>query len=269
MSKRWGEYDSCETVRACYTVYPVPEAAALWCGVPREELRQELRAAVPVGEADAMSRAVLRHPYLPCLEPRIRAMHLAIDAGQLDAFRENGRRLPKGEHVAYERRHVYGLDLKEWAKAITPSERPAFLFDEVERGIHTGITQEAYQSLKAAHDAKEQNVIRANGRIRELEEEKARVEAERNSLKGMVDRMSAQLASAPPSERSETTYLNVIAGLVRLLTPSQVQDLAGARYDSQAAVIQALLAAFPARPGIAQRTLQERFAAANRSIDAS
>ena len=81
--------------------------------------------------------------------------------------------------------------------------------------------------------------------------------------------MSAQLNSAPPGERSETTYLNTIAGLVRLLTASQVQDLAGARYDSEAAVIQALLEAFPSKHGLSQRTLQERFAAANRSLDAS
>jgi hypothetical protein len=187
----------------------------------------------------------------------------------LGACRENGRRLPKGEHVAYERRHVYGLDLKEWAKAIAPSERPAFLFDEVERGIHTGITQEAYQSLKAPYDAKVQKLEKANERIRELEEDKGNVEVERNSMESMVDRTSAQLASAPPGERSETTYLNIIAGLVRLLTPSSVQDLAGARYESQATVIAALLEAFPSKPGLSQRTLQERFAAANRSIDAS
>ena len=85
----------------------------------------------------------------------------------------------------------------------------------------------------------------------------------------MVERTSAQLKSAPPGERSETTYLNIIAGLMRLLTPSPVQDLAGARYGSQAAVTQALLEAFPSKPGISQRTLRDRFAAANRSIDAS
>ena len=62
---------------------------------------------------------------------------------------------------------MYGLDVRQWAKAIAPSERPAFLFDEVERGLHTGITQEAYQSLKGAHDAKEQTLVRANARIRD------------------------------------------------------------------------------------------------------
>ncbi|CAB3793890.1 hypothetical protein LMG28614_03786 [Paraburkholderia ultramafica] len=30
MSKPW-ENDSCATVQACYNVYPVTEAAALWC----------------------------------------------------------------------------------------------------------------------------------------------------------------------------------------------------------------------------------------------
>ncbi|ALL64723.1 hypothetical protein K788_0002237 [Paraburkholderia caribensis MBA4] len=91
------------------------------------------------------------------------------------------------EHVAYERRHVYGSDLKEWAKSIAPSERPAFLFDEVERDIHPGITQETYQALKAAHDAKEQNLIRASGRIRKVEDERGRLENECCALRGMVD----------------------------------------------------------------------------------
>jgi len=267
MSKPW-ENDSCATVQACYNVYPVAEAAALWCNVPRDQVGQVLREASALNQTDALGKAILKHPYIKCLEPRIGAIHQAIDYGQLPVCRENGRRVVD-EHVAYGRRYVYGLDLKEWAKEIAPSERPAFLFDDVERGIHPGITQEVYQSLKAAHDAKEQNLTRANGRIRELEEEKTNAEAERNSLKDMVERMSAQLKSAPPGERSETTYLNIIAGLVRLLTPSPVQDLAGASYDSQAALIQALLAAFPSSPGISQRTSQERFAAANRSIDAS
>lgn len=172
------EEDSCSTIRACYSVYPVAEVAALWCGVAPEDVKQELWAAVPVGETKALSRAILRHPYLPCLEPRIRAIQLAIDSGELDVCREDGRRVPKGEHVAYERRHVYGLELKEWAKSIAPSERPAFLFDDVERGIHVGITQDVYQSLKAAHDAKEQSLVRANALIRELEDEKGRTEAE-------------------------------------------------------------------------------------------
>ncbi len=265
MSNPW-ENDSCATVQACYSIYHVPVAAALWCGVPPDQVNAELRQAVAIGQSNALSRVILRHPYIKCLEPRIRAIHQAIDEGKLAVCREDGRRVVD-DHVAYERRHVYGSDLKEWAKDIAPSERPAFLFDEIERELHPGITLETYQSLQAAHDSKERTLVRTNGRIRELEDAKANVEAERDSLKSMVERMSAQLNSAPPGERSETTYLNIIAGLVRLLTPSPVQDLAGARYDSQAALIQALLDAFPSSQGISRRTLEERFASANRSIE--
>lgn len=49
---------------------------------------------------------------------RIRAIHLAIDAGELEACRENGRRLLKGEHVAYESRHGYGRALAGTAEAM-------------------------------------------------------------------------------------------------------------------------------------------------------
>lgn len=38
------EEDSCSTIRACYSVYPVAEAAALCCGVAPEDVKQELRA---------------------------------------------------------------------------------------------------------------------------------------------------------------------------------------------------------------------------------
>lgn len=110
MKKPW-ENDSCETVQACYSVYHVPIAAALWCGVPADQVAEELRQAVQIGQSNALGRAILRHPYLKCLEPRIRAIHAAIDAGELQVCREDGRKVD--DHVAYERRHVYGLDLKE------------------------------------------------------------------------------------------------------------------------------------------------------------
>lgn len=269
MGKPWEE-DNCATMQACYSVYPVPVAAALWCGVDAADVASELTRARPIGEKNALSRATLRHPYLPCLEPRIRAMHQAIDSGELSACREDGRKLPADEHVAYERRHVYGLALKEWAKKIAPSERPPFLFDEIERGIHPAISTEAYQSLQAAHDAKVRMLEEANKRIRKLESEKTEREAERDSLRKMVDQMSAQPKVEPRlGERQETTYLNITGGLVRLLVPSEVQDLAGARYESQGALIEAMLSVFPGKSGIAKRTLEEKFAAAHRSLDAA
>ncbi|SAK54257.1 hypothetical protein AWB75_01889 [Caballeronia catudaia] len=162
MGKPW-EDDSCATVLACYSVYHVPVAAAMWCGLTADEVEKELKLARPIGEQTALARATLRHPYIKCLGPRIRAIHQAIDAGELSVCREDGRRITD-EHVGYERRHVYGLDLKEWAKKIVPSERPVFLFDEIERGVHPAISTEAYQALEAALAAKTHKLEQADAR---------------------------------------------------------------------------------------------------------
>jgi hypothetical protein len=260
MKKPW-ENDSCETVQACYSVYHVPIAAALWCGVPADQVAEELRRAVPIGQSNALGRATLRHPYLKCLEPRIRAIHAAIDAGELPTCREDGRKVD--DHVAYERRHVYGLDLKEWAKKIAPTERPTFLFDEIERNVHPAINADVYQALKAAHDAKEHKLSQANDRIRELNESKGTMESELAGLRAMVGKMGT------PGERSETTYLNIIGGLLALMLGKSPLGKPQSSFENQASIISALLAHHDGKPGIAARTLEEKFAASKRSLTAT
>jgi hypothetical protein len=41
MSDSWKE-DDCTAITALYSVYSVPQAAALWCGVNEKELQQVL-----------------------------------------------------------------------------------------------------------------------------------------------------------------------------------------------------------------------------------
>ncbi|MCA8431885.1 protein kinase [Burkholderia seminalis] len=231
-------------------------------------MNEELGRAVSIGQSNALSRAILRHPYLKCLEPRIRAIHAAIDSGMLAACREDGRKVD--EHVAYERRHVHGLALKEWAKEIAPSERPAFLFDELERDTHAGISAEAYRTLQASHEAKTHQLAEANERLREASERIALIEAERNSLRAMVDNFDAHpTASGEPSARAETTFLNIIGALLALLLGKSPAGKPHSSFASQAAVISALLAHHEGKPGISARTLEEKFAAAKRSVNAS
>lgn len=273
MKRPW-ENDSCATVQACYAVYHVPVAAALWCGVPPDQIAEELRLAEPIGQANALGRAILRHPYLKCLEPRIRAIHAAIDSGELPTCREDGRKVD--EHVAYERRHVYGLDLKEWAKKLAPTERPSFLFDEIERDVHSAISAETYRALKAAHDAKEQKLTLANERIRESEEARSRAESERDALRAMVDNLTSSLqAAGVPGERAETTYLHMIAALLEVLAKGIPDpEAVGARlgpvteFKSEAKLIAAIAAHFEGFSGLSQRNLQQKFAEAKRILGA-
>ena len=266
MERPW-KNDSCETVQACYAVYHIPVAAALWCGVPAAQVAEELSLAVPIGQSNALGKATLRHPYLKCLEPRIRAIHAAIDAGELSACREDGRKTDG--HVAYERRHVYGLELKEWAKKISPSERPTFLFDDIERNTHSAITADSYRVLQAAHDAKEHKLQQANERIRESEEAKGRAESERDSLRAAVDSLSAKLkATGLPGERAETTYLNIIAALLDCIGGALSGIEKHPSFTSEAKLIETIDRLFNGYAGLSSSTLSRKFPEARRSIQA-
>lgn len=257
MTKPW-ENDSCDTVQACYSVYHVPVAAALWCGVPANQVAEELRKAIPVGQSNALGKATLRHPYLKCLEPRIRAIHAAIDAGELPTCREDGRKVD--DHVAYGRRHVYGLDLKEWAKSIAPTERPAFLFDDIERNTHPEITADTYRALKAERDSLVSQLEKSKSDARELRNQNNEVERLNQSLQVTIEKMSV------PGERAETTYLNIIGAMLDLMLGKSPGGQSHSVFSNQSAVIQALLGYHEGKQGIAARTLEEKFAEAKRSI---
>lgn len=73
----------------------------------------------------------------------------------------------------------------------------------------------------------------------------------------------------PLTPRAETTYLNIIGGLLALMLGKSPAGKAQSVFDNQAAIISALLAHHADKPGIAQRTLEEKFAAANRSLTAT
>lgn len=97
------EIDNCGALRAHYAVFSIPQAAALWCGVPEEELEEIVAEAVQVSKT-GIGRSIWRHPAVPCLEPRSRAIAEAIEGGELPCGREDGKPVPS--FVAHERRHV-------------------------------------------------------------------------------------------------------------------------------------------------------------------
>lgn len=254
MKRPW-ETESCEHVQSYYTIYPVPVAAALWCGIPAGEVQEHLGAATEV------HRAVYRHPYIPCLEPRCRAIHEAIEKGVLPVNRENGRAAT--DHVAPERRHVTRQNLKEWIAREFPSDKPAFLFDEIERKTHAAISADAFRALQADRDAARAELEKAKAWAAETIREMDAMRGERDSLRAMVEKMSA------PGERAETTYLNIIGAMLALMLGKSPAGNPQSVFDNQAAIIAALLGHHEGKPGIAARTLEEKFAAAKRSLNAT
>lgn len=83
---------------------------------------------------------------------------------------------------------------------------------------------------------------------------------------------SAQAASKLADEgcgihaRAETTYLNIIGGLLELMLGRTPAGKPQSAFDSQAAIADALLAHYSGQPGISKRTLDEKFPQARKSI---
>ncbi|MGZ8927958.1 MAG: hypothetical protein ACXW03_05825 [Methylobacter sp.] len=263
MNEPW-KNDNCETIRAYFSYYSVPQAALLWCGVPIDRVDKELALALPISSSSEAGKSILKHPYIPCLEPRCRAIQNAIKENKLKVGRDGGRTFyMENDHVAYSRRTLTRTDLREWIAREFPNEKPAFLFDEIERSTHTAINAETFRTLQADRDALATRLEKAKKAYRNLQQEYDAIKGERDSLKTIVEKMAA------PGERAETTYLNIIGGLLGLMLGKSPAGKQQSVFDNQAAIISALLGHYEGKRGIAARTLEEKFAAAKRSLSSS
>jgi hypothetical protein len=202
VDKKW-EKDNCEAMRAHYAIYSIPKAAALWCGVPddlTEKIVQEATQLSPSG----FGRSVWKHPSVPCLEARSRAIAEACEAGELLHGRDDGKTVDSNDHVAWERRHFFGRELKKWMEKAFPNEKPAFLFDDIERNSHTAISADAYRVLKAEHDKLEKRLENTKSEFKNLRQEKEAIESERDSLKSIVDMLNKELQKYTSSKNDKS-----------------------------------------------------------------
>lgn len=246
--------DSCDAVQAYFTVYPVPVAAALWCGIPPADVEENLALCTQ------SARGIFKHPYIPCLEPRCRAIHDAIDKGLLPCSRENGKVVD--EHVANERRHVSRQHLKDWIAAQFPSDKPSFLFDEIERNTHSAINADAYRALQADRDALKTRIDNAVEEYRKLKAENNRLIAEQVALRDEIKRL------VEPGPRALTTYANIIGAMLAVMLGKSPAGKPNSVFNNQSAVIDQLLAHYDGKPGISRRNLETKFAEAKRSLGA-
>lgn len=255
--KSWHNKNDCEHLRAYHAYYPVPAAAMLWCRVPPDEVQEELNRM----QQHPSIRGVFTHPFIPCFEVRCRIIHDAIESGALPASRQNGK--VTDEHIAPERRHVSREHLKAWIAKEHPADKPAFLFDEIERKTHSAINADAFRALQVDCDAARTELEKAKAWAADTIRETNEMRGERDSLRAMVEKMSA------PGERAETTYLNIIGAMLALMLGKSPAGKPQSVFDNQAAIIAALLGHHEGKPGISARTLEEKFAAGKRSLTAT
>lgn len=252
--KPWHNKNDCEHLRAYHAYYPVPAAALLWCGVPPDDVQEELNRISPHPHI----RGVFTHPFIPCFEVRCRIIHDAIESRTLAASRENGK--VTDEHIAPERRHVSREHLKAWIAKEHPADKPAFLFDEVERKTHSSINADTFRALQADRDAARAELEKAKAWAEETIREMDALLGERDSLRAMVDKANA------PGGRSEKTYLNIIGGLLALMLGKLPAGKPQSSFENQGAIISAMLGHYGHIKGMGDSNLEKIMADANKTL---
>lgn len=233
--------------------YRPTEAALRWCNLAQHEA-QILQS---VGD-DYLPRPGA-FPQWPCLRVNAEKIYYAVLNRKLPYGRD-GQTVEPGEQVARHRLTIQHSDLKAWMTENYPDQKPEFLFDEIERSTHKAINADSFRALQVDRDAFKARYDKLNDTHQALLEERNNIVGERNSLRAMVDKANS------PDVRSETTYLNIIGGLLGLLLGKSPNGKEYSSFKSQAAIISALLAHHPSTPGITARTLEDKFPAAKRSL---
>lgn len=80
------------------------------------------------------------------------------------------------------------------------------------------------------------------------------------------EKMSPAQEQNVVESKERTSYLNIIGAMVELILGISPGGKPHSAFKSQSAIIEALLAHHPARPGISKRNLEEKFAEARRNI---
>jgi len=228
----------------CRIFYRPIEVAIRWSGLERFESRiLEIVGARCVPDPDDLSE-------WPMLRLNIERIFDAMRNHEL-AYGRAGITCNDPSLLDDPRLTIRHVDLRVWMTRFYPSHKPAFLFDDIERQLHPAISVEAVHALLIDREA-----LRTQLAAHQRELEALRKEIKRH---GVPDRVLAT--------RSETTYLNIVGGLLTLLLGKSPSGAPYSSFETMDAVISALIAHHEGRPGISERTLWAKLAAAKRQVN--
>jgi hypothetical protein len=157
-------------------------------------------------------------------------------------------------------RHV---DLKAWMLRCYPHQKPAFLFDTIERHFHPAVRIDVVQTLLADREALK---VQLANRLKAWE-------LLHTQFQALSTEHQAQLTedkqAREPGPRSESTYLSIVGALLSLLLGKSPGGVPYSSFHTMESVISALIAHHTGRPGISERTLWAKFSAAKRHLSST
>lgn len=174
----YSQFNNCDNIKNNFDYLTVAEAAILWCGIPRSDLAFELAQCVRKGDGNALSRNIMKHPYVQCVEPRCELLHKAFDDGKLKMGRDgdkgdyiNGEKEKEAAgymsggigHISPDRRTIKINDLKEFIVEYHADDMPKTLFSDIDIHKLKPITHDDYSALLAKNKALEARLEKATG----------------------------------------------------------------------------------------------------------
>lgn len=244
---------------ATYSGYPCAklfyhpiDAALRWCNLMAHE-RDILHA---VWQRPALLATLYRQ--WPELAVTTEMLFDAVRNDELP-YGSLGVAVPRGTRVDEALLTIRHGDLKRWMTLYHPDQHPPFLFGSASRPQET-VSLQAYQALQADRDALQLQLKHTQAAHQQLLDELKAVGLEREALK-RINPSQGRL-----SERCELTYHRIIGALVQLLLGRSPAGKPYSVFESQAAVVCALVAHHPGVPGLTKRTLDQKFALGKRSL---
>jgi hypothetical protein len=168
-------------------------------------------------------------------------------------------------------------DLKNWLATEFPTDKPDFLFDEIERNTHTAINAESFKVLQVELEARKSELERAKQWADGIIMERDALLEDKKSLQKIVDDYESKFGSrSVPNERSERTYLNIIAVLLKCifgelpLISGQQSIQKHPSFHNQESLIKTIVENYgSSNQGLSSSNLSRKFPEAKRSLEES
>ena len=234
------------------TFYRPLDAALRWCNL----IRYESQIVQAAGSFPDKLKALF--PQWPCLQANTERIYDGIRNGELP-YGCFGISVPVGTPVELTLLTIRHSDLRLWMQIYYPDQRPGFLFESA-YNTRNKISLGVYFALQADRDALLQERNALQRQFQDVEADLQALGLEQETLKALVN-TQGQL-----SERSERTYLQIIGALLNTFLDLSPAGKPLSVFKSQSAIVDAVTARHRDIPGLSKRTLDEKFAAANRSL---
>jgi len=231
------------------------DAALRWCNLIRYET-QIMQAVWSRPEELA-----ILFPQWPSLHATTEKIYDAVRNGDL-LYGCLGISVPIGTYVEPYQLTIRHSDLRHWMQNHYPDHKPAFLFESGSNACEK-VSLGTLLALQAERDALLRDLDTMRHHHKDVLVDLQAIGLERDDLKEMV-KTHGQL-----SERSELTYQTIIGVLINLFLDHSPAGKPLSVFKNQTAIVDAVIARHKDLPGLSKRTLDEKFAAANRSLKKS